>query len=153
MIILLILITSSHDNVWISLGENCCWSLLGLKGLMGLLLVGLILKLGLLSVSIFCSFKLLVPFFYNQLWLTFTWIPAVISLHFLRRGNLNRAWYSQTCQTSWPITFTFWAVYSQLLILLFHYVKIISSFKLFFNLIPPFTPSPGASKSDLLYER
>ena len=32
MIILLILITSSHDNVWISLGENCCWSLLGLKG-------------------------------------------------------------------------------------------------------------------------
>ena len=34
-----------------------------------------------------------------------------------------------------------------------HYVKIISSFKLFFNLIPPFTPSPGASKSDLLYER
>ena len=34
VIILLILITSSHDNVWISLGENCCWSLLGLKGLM-----------------------------------------------------------------------------------------------------------------------
>ena len=33
MIILLILITSSHDNVWVSLGENCCWSLLGLKGL------------------------------------------------------------------------------------------------------------------------
>ena len=27
MIILLILITSSHDNVCISLGENCCWSL------------------------------------------------------------------------------------------------------------------------------
>ena len=33
MIILLILITSSHDNVWKSSGENCCWSLLGLKGL------------------------------------------------------------------------------------------------------------------------
>ena len=33
MIILLILITSSHDNVGILLGENCCWSLLGLKGL------------------------------------------------------------------------------------------------------------------------
>ena len=33
MIIYLILITSSHDNVWISLGENCCWSLLGHKGL------------------------------------------------------------------------------------------------------------------------
>ena len=33
MIILLILITSSHDDVWISLGENCSWSLLGLKGL------------------------------------------------------------------------------------------------------------------------
>ena len=33
VIILLIFITSSHDNVWISLGENCCQSLLGLKGL------------------------------------------------------------------------------------------------------------------------
>ena len=33
VIILLILITSSDDNVWISLGENCCWSLLGLTGL------------------------------------------------------------------------------------------------------------------------
>ena len=33
VIILLILITSSHDSVWILLGENWCWSLLGLKGL------------------------------------------------------------------------------------------------------------------------
>ena len=33
MIILLILITLSLGNVWILLGENCCWSLLGLKGL------------------------------------------------------------------------------------------------------------------------
>ena len=33
MIILLILITSSHDNVWRLLGENWSWSLLGLKGL------------------------------------------------------------------------------------------------------------------------
>ena len=33
MILFLILITSSHENVWISLGENWCWSLLGLKGL------------------------------------------------------------------------------------------------------------------------
>ena len=33
MIILLILITLSLDSVWILLGENCCWSLLGLKGL------------------------------------------------------------------------------------------------------------------------
>ena len=34
VIIFLILLTSSHDNVWISLGENWCWSLLGLlKGL------------------------------------------------------------------------------------------------------------------------
>ena len=33
VIILWILITSSLDNVWISLGENWCWSLLGLKGL------------------------------------------------------------------------------------------------------------------------
>ena len=33
VIILLILITLSLDNVWISLGENCCWSLLGLQGL------------------------------------------------------------------------------------------------------------------------
>ena len=31
MIILLILITLSLDSVWILLGENCCWSLLGLK--------------------------------------------------------------------------------------------------------------------------
>ena len=30
---LLILITLSLDNVWILLGENCCWSLLALKGL------------------------------------------------------------------------------------------------------------------------
>ena len=33
MIFLLILITLSLDSVWILLGENCCWSLLGLKGL------------------------------------------------------------------------------------------------------------------------
>ena len=33
VIILLILITYSLDIVWISLGENWCWSLLGLKGL------------------------------------------------------------------------------------------------------------------------
>ena len=33
MIILLILITLSLDSVWILLGENCCWSLLGLTGL------------------------------------------------------------------------------------------------------------------------
>ena len=33
MIILLILITLSLDSVWILLGENCCWSLLGLEGL------------------------------------------------------------------------------------------------------------------------
>ena len=33
MIILLILITLSLDSVWILLGENCCWSLLGCKGL------------------------------------------------------------------------------------------------------------------------
>ena len=33
VIILLILITLSFDNVWILLGENWCWSLLGLKGL------------------------------------------------------------------------------------------------------------------------
>ena len=32
MIIWLILITISLDNVWILLGENWCWSLLGLKG-------------------------------------------------------------------------------------------------------------------------
>ena len=37
--ILLILITSSHDSVWILLGENCCWSLLGLKGLIVLFCV------------------------------------------------------------------------------------------------------------------
>ena len=32
MIIFYILTTLSLDNVWISLGENCCWSPLGLKG-------------------------------------------------------------------------------------------------------------------------
>ena len=33
MIIFYILTTLSLDNVWTLLGENCCWSLLGLKGL------------------------------------------------------------------------------------------------------------------------
>ena len=33
VIILLTLITFSLANLWISLGENWCWSLLGLKGL------------------------------------------------------------------------------------------------------------------------
>ena len=35
VIILLILLTLSLENVWIMLRENCCWSLLGLKGLSG----------------------------------------------------------------------------------------------------------------------
>ena len=33
MIILLTLLTISRGNIWILLGENWCWSLLGLKGL------------------------------------------------------------------------------------------------------------------------
>ena len=33
MIIFYILTTLSLSNVWTLLGENCCWSLLGLKGL------------------------------------------------------------------------------------------------------------------------
>ena len=33
MILFFILTTLSLDNVWTLLGENCCWSLLGLKGL------------------------------------------------------------------------------------------------------------------------
>ena len=33
MIIFYILTTLSLDNVWTLLGENCCWSLLELKGL------------------------------------------------------------------------------------------------------------------------
>ena len=33
MITFYILTTLSLDNVWTLLGENCCWSLLGLKGL------------------------------------------------------------------------------------------------------------------------
>ena len=45
--------------------------------------------------------------------------------------------YPQRCQTVWAITLTFWAVYLQLLKLLFHYVKIISSFKLLFKFISP----------------
>ena len=52
-----------------------------------------------------------------------------------RRGSLNRV-YPQTCQTVWAITLTFWAVYLQLLKLLFR-IKIIPSFKLFFKSISP----------------
>jgi len=33
VIILLILIDFALDNLWVSLGENCVWSPLGLKGL------------------------------------------------------------------------------------------------------------------------
>ena len=55
---------------------------------------------------------------------------------FFRRGRLNRV-YPQTCHTLFAITLTFWAVYLQLLKLLFHYVKIISSFKLLFKFISP----------------
>ena len=36
VIIWLILIDVALDNLWILLGENWCWSLLGLKGLIGL---------------------------------------------------------------------------------------------------------------------
>ena len=39
VIIFYILTTLSLDNVWTSLGENCCWSLLELKGLSVLLTV------------------------------------------------------------------------------------------------------------------
>ena len=39
VIILLILVTLSLDNAWTLLGENCCWSLLGLKGLNWLVFV------------------------------------------------------------------------------------------------------------------
>ena len=35
VIIFYILTTLSLDNVWTLLGENCCWSLLRLKGLIG----------------------------------------------------------------------------------------------------------------------
>ena len=35
VIIVYILTTLSLDNVWTLLGENCCWSLLGLKRLKG----------------------------------------------------------------------------------------------------------------------
>ena len=40
VIILLILITQSLDFVWILLGENCCWSLLALKGFKSYKLTG-----------------------------------------------------------------------------------------------------------------
>ena len=53
-----------------------------------------------------------------------------------RTGSLNRV-YPQTCQTVWATTLTFWAVYLQLLKLLFHYIKIISLFKLCFKFISP----------------
>ena len=46
VIILLILITSSLDSVWILLGENCFWLLLAIKGLIILVTIkGLILIL------------------------------------------------------------------------------------------------------------
>ena len=35
LIVLLILITLSLENVWMMLGEILCWSLLGLNGLRG----------------------------------------------------------------------------------------------------------------------
>ena len=42
VIILLILITLSLDSVWILLGENCCWSLLALKGLKRCVRIGIV---------------------------------------------------------------------------------------------------------------
>ena len=42
MIMLLILITLSLDSVWILLGENCCWSLLALKGLKRCVRIGIV---------------------------------------------------------------------------------------------------------------
>ena len=46
MVIFYILTILSLDNVWTLLGENCCWSLLGLKGLKGTHLAksGLVMK-------------------------------------------------------------------------------------------------------------
>ena len=44
VIILLILITFSFDNVWIFLGENWCWSPLGLNGLMNTSLMAIYLS-------------------------------------------------------------------------------------------------------------
>ena len=46
MVIFYILTILSLDNVWTLLGENCCWSLLGLKGLIGTHLAkgGLVMK-------------------------------------------------------------------------------------------------------------
>ena len=123
--------TGSLNAISLSLSHSWYWSVFVVMFLlrlvwsvfvvMFLLRLVSLLRWGLLNVSMFCSFKLRVPFFYNQLWLTFTWITAVIWLHFLWRGSLNRVWYSQTCQTVWAITFTFWAVYLQFrLKLLFH---------------------------------
>ena len=61
LIILLILITISLDNLWISLGENWCWSLLGLKGLIQTPLYygQFALSLGKEGRNIFSKFNLL----------------------------------------------------------------------------------------------
>ena len=43
VVILLILVTLFVDKEWTSLGENCCWSPLGLKGLGWLVFVCILL--------------------------------------------------------------------------------------------------------------
>ena len=54
MIIKLILITLSLDNVWILLGENWCWSLLWLKGLIQAYIVKNKVKTEHSSHAVFC---------------------------------------------------------------------------------------------------
>ena len=55
MIILLILISLSLDSVWMLLGENCCWSLLALKGLIHTQVLFLVKSI--IVVPSVCSFE------------------------------------------------------------------------------------------------
>ena len=75
MIIWLILIDVARDNVWILLGENWCWSLLGLKGLR------IRADMRRLSVSALCKLSSL----------TIKWISLDHALFFFVLGKWNSA--------------------------------------------------------------
>ena len=97
MIILLILITSSRNNVWISLGENCCWSLLGLKRLNPLKMLGQILCV------------LTARFFAGKCdrFLLFTWCDShqtVVVIHISIGSTHGR---KNFCTHLWADTFTY----------------------------------------------
>ena len=57
------------------------------------------------------------------------------------------------CQTVWAITLTFGRFICNCLNCYFTTSRLYLHLNCFLNLFPPFTSSPGASNSDLLYER